>query len=340
MNSMATLSRSDTVLSDPRRHTFDAAGFHALAAAAPMIFTIQTDARLSSPRNPQLRLLFRAASLLVVTYLSVALLLSSFQTQLIFPGHATQGQAATRFEAPPGTELVSLVTKKGERIAALFGPALDVQGRPVGKPVERPTLLFFYGNAMCLKASLEEFELFRRLGLNVLIPDYLGYGMSDGKPGEAECYRTAEAAYEHLLTRRDVDAGRIIVGGWSLGAAVAVDVAAQRSVAGLILLSAFTSMSDAARTHLPYVPVSLLLRHRFESLRKIKKVTCSILIGHGSNDTLIPNQMSTKLRQAARSDVIEFRVARAGHNDFFMLGEAQLQHEVTRFVSKIDPRTP
>ena len=59
---------------------------------------------------------------------------------------------------------------------------------------------------MCLNDTAElEFDRFRRLGLNVLIPEYVGYGMSGGKPSEAGCRDTADAAYEHLRKRKDVD---------------------------------------------------------------------------------------------------------------------------------------
>ena len=48
-------------------------------------------------------------------------------------------------------------------------------------------MIFFYGNAMCLNYSDSQLEEFRRLGLNVLIPEYVGYGMSSGRPSEGAC---------------------------------------------------------------------------------------------------------------------------------------------------------
>ena len=90
------------------------------------------------------------------------------------------------------------------------------------------------------------------------------------------------------VSTRRVDAKTIIAAGWSLGGAVAIDLASRRQVGGLIVFSTFTSGVEMARRMLPFVPVSLLLRHRFDSVHKIAKIRCPILIGHGRRDPLIP----------------------------------------------------
>ena len=85
----------------------------------------------------------------------------------------------------------------------------------------RPTLLYFYGNGMCLNDAIEDFERYRRLGLNVLIPEYVGYGMSGGSPSERGCQATAETAYEYLVSTRGVppstDPGGGLVAGCRRG---------------------------------------------------------------------------------------------------------------------------
>ena len=61
---------------------------------------------------------------------------------------------------------------------------------------------------MCLAASKPEFDRFRRLGLNVIVPDYIGYGMSEGHPSEKGCTATADAAYDYLVSSEDWIRGR------------------------------------------------------------------------------------------------------------------------------------
>ena len=122
----------------------------------------------------------------VVIYLGVLTLLYSFQTRVIFPGASTQGQPFAEVKPPRDTELVTLKTSRGERVVALFGPAMTSDGRIDPDAASRPTMIYFYGNAMCLSYAASDLDRFRRLGLNVLIPDYVGYGMSGGSPSEKD----------------------------------------------------------------------------------------------------------------------------------------------------------
>ena len=131
-------------------------------------------------------------------------------------------------------------------------------------------MIYFYGNAMCLSYATADLDRFRRLGLNVLIPDYVGYGMSGGSPSEKGCQATADAAYDYLVSTRTVDPRQIIAAGWSLGGAVAIDLASRHAVGGLIAFCTFTSSKEMARTNFATgCPVSLFTGHRFESLNKI-----------------------------------------------------------------------
>jgi fermentation-respiration switch protein FrsA (DUF1100 family) len=279
----------------------------------------------------------RIARLIALVYLGTSLVLYSFQTRIIFPGQATQGQPFAEVRPRPGTELVRLKTQRDEPIVALYGPALTTEGRPHPHAADRPTLIYFYGNAMCLNDSEPEFDRFRRLGLNVIIPEYLGYGMSGGSPSERGCLATADAVYDYLTTARGVDPARIVAAGWSLGGGVAVDLAARKPVGGLIIFCTFTSAVDMAHRLLPMVPVSLLLRHRFDSLRKIPRVRCPILIGHGRRDGIVPFDMGQRLAASAKAPVTTLWVDQAEHNDFYAVAGRGIDQAVTRFVAEHFP---
>ncbi len=146
----------------------------------------------------------QAARILALVYLGITTVLFSLQTRLIFPGASTQGQPFAEVHPRQGTELVNLKTKAGERVVALYGAAVLPDGQPDPLAAERPTMIFFYGNAMCLSYAGEQLDEFRRLGMNVLIPEYLGYGMSSGRPSERGCQATALAAYDYLVEERKV----------------------------------------------------------------------------------------------------------------------------------------
>ncbi len=296
------------------------------------------------PHTPRFARTRRLALSLVTMYLMVILVFSLLQTWLIFPGAQTQNTPDAHVTPPPGTTLIPLSTPSGHHTFALFGPALLPDDTPSPHAQNLPTLLYFYGNGMCLADTFHEFRDFRRLGANVLIVEYVGYGMADGSPGEQSCYESAEAAYQHLLNRRDIDAHKIIPAGWSLGAAVAIDLAhrhrTENHIAGIITFSAFTSLTDIAQKNYPFLPLSLFLKHRFESARKLQEGVAAVpmLIGHGRLDAMIPFAMSQSLVTEARrsgSVVTELPISQANHNDFYVVGEDQILPTMQKFIVSV-----
>ena len=199
----------------------------------------------------------RDLALLCVGFLA---LVYWFQARLILPGGSTQGQPEAEVRTHGDAELLQLTTKTGERVVALYGPAQTANGRPDPAANSRPTMIFFYGNAMCLNHATMLFDRFRRLGLNVVIPDYVGYGMSGGSPSEKGCQATADAVYDDVVSTRGVDPHQIVAAGWSIGGAVAIDLAARRTVGGLIAFSAFTNTHDMALTIVPIPMPRLVFR--------------------------------------------------------------------------------
>ncbi len=267
-------------------------------------------------------------------------MLSWFQSKLIFPSQSTQGLRISRFTPPRGASLVTLPTVGGARVAALFGTALRPDGQPLTDPASCPTLLYFYGNGMCLAYCLDLFENFRRLGANVFIPDYLGYGLSEGEASEEGCYTSADASLKFLRSRPDIDMDQLVVAGWSLGGAVAIDLASREPMAGLASFSSFTAMEDLVSGLMPWVPAGLLLRHRFESERKIARVHCPILIGHSRGDEIIPFAMSDRLARAAGGDVVKLTIEAAPHNDFFDVGGTQVMEALANLFSRAGRMIP
>jgi pimeloyl-ACP methyl ester carboxylesterase len=293
--------------------------------------------RVLLPRRKRLKQLARN---LLIIWLVSCVVLYAMQDYLLFPGRATQGQKQAIIRDPrPGDpyELVRLSTKGGEKIVAIFGRASDAHGRDLAESESRtrPTILFFYGNGMCLADTEGEYRKFRKLGMNVLIPEYVGYGMSSGKPSEHALYATAEAAYAYLLSRNDIDTTKIIPAGWSLGSAAAIEIASKHPGPGLITMSAFTSMHDMARRVLPIFPSSLMLKHHFENEQKIRAITCPILILHGKRDSIIPFSMSKRLEQAAGGPVKRICIDDADHNDLFEIGGEEMFNAVKDFVDKL-----
>ncbi len=203
---------------------------------------------------------------------------------------------------------------QGEASARVHGWWLPARGP------DAPTLLYLHGTRGSLGRNLYRIARWRDLGFAVLAIDYRGFGRSDGElPSETEVYADAQAAWEYLR-RREPDPQRRFLYGHSLGGAVAIEVASHNGdVAGLIVESSFTSMSDmAARSKYGFLPVDLVLTQHFDSLAKITSVSAPVLFIHGTDDRYVPPEMSERLFQMAREPKRLLLVEDAGHNDASM----------------------
>ncbi len=269
----------------------------------------------------------------LLVYLGVLLVLFELQDHLIFPGSATQGQRDAMVAGSEGLQLLSLRSPDGVPIAAIFGKALQPDGAEFAGASDRPTVVFLYGNGACMAYCTDIFQIIRKLGVNVIIPDFEGYGMSGGKPSEKGCYAAANAAYDYLLSRGDVNPKKIVAMGWSLGGAAAIDLASRRPVMGIVTISAFTNLADMARQIVRWFPTSFILKYRFDNVRKLAGIDCPILIVHGTEDELVPFAMAPKLAAAAKGNVQRYNVQGAGHNDVFEVGGEELGKRVEEFIS-------
>jgi uncharacterized protein len=236
---------------------------------------------------------------------------ASIARQVVLPGSYLKPPQCV---VPASTEyeLVNLHTQEGTRIMAQFGAALQKDGQPAAGRKSRPTVLLFYGNRMSIAGSQAVFRNLRRMGVNVLVPDYPGYGMSEGVASEGGCYAAADAAYDYLLHRDDVDRRRIVVGGLSLGSGPAVQLASEERVAGLILVVPFTNIRAVGHDSLPWYlqwAIPLLAPYAaFDNLAKIPRVSCPILLVEATNDRVTTAARSEQLAQAVTARLIRVRV--------------------------------
>ena len=218
-------------------------------------------------------------------------------------------------------------TADGVRINAWYVPY----------PEAKVALLWFHGNAGNLSHRVDQLRnLHHVVRVNILMIDYREYGRSEGQVSEAGTYQDALAAYDYLVKRHGPEPSRIVAYGQSLGAAVAVELAIQRELYGLILEAPFTSIQDMAKVHYPWFPLGSLLSIRYDSLSKINKVGVPLLVLHGNRDEIVPYEQGKKLYDAANAPKQFYTIRGAGHNDTYLIGGEGFFRVMRDFIGSLD----
>jgi hypothetical protein len=233
-------------------------------------------------------------------------------------------------------EEVRLKTADGVEIQSWFVPGLPLPDGGGRRPL---TLLFFHGNAENLGVCVPLASLTRAYGYSLMLVDYRGYGRSDGQPSEKGIYLDGRAALDHLRGRREVDPKRIVVWGRSIGAAVAVRLAADHGpVAGVVLESPFTSARDLLREagYWPLYALSFFGSYRFDLAEAIGRVKAPVLVVHGSEDEVVPFSLGRRLYEMAPGRKRFRAIEGGGHNDLFARHREALWGAVRRFLATVD----
>lgn len=208
---------------------------------------------------------------------------------------------------------------------------LDLHAWFIPNPSARKVLLFFHGNAGNMSHRRESVEIFNRLKLNVFIIDYRGYGKSQGRPGEQGTYRDARAAWDYLVKVRNINPEDIILFGRSLGGSVATKLAMEKTPAGLIVESTFSSARDMADVVMPLLSHVVVLRFNYDTESSIRKVTCPVLVVHSKEDEIIPYRLGYKVYDAANQPKSHL-VLRGGHNDGFYVSGKDYTEGLKRYL--------
>lgn len=151
------------------------------------------------------------------------------------------------------------------------------------------TILYCHGNLESIEPYWERVELLYRAGYNVFIFDYEGYGMSGGESSEEALYADGRAALRYIRSRPDVNQSHIVLYGWSLGAVVAIDLAAREfRPRVLVCESPFASGEALVQSGtLIDIPGNVVLKGDYDNASKIRDVHAPFLLFHGTDDIFI-----------------------------------------------------
>lgn len=257
---------------------------------------------------------------LITIYVAVALFAFAAQTWVLFP----TGLAGGRAFLPSGAERVAHDTPDGQRLKGLRIPPAAGSGE------DRTVVLGFGGNAW----NAEDMATY----LHELYPEaevvafhYRGYRPSTGRPSAAALLDDGPLLYDFVSEGRD--SARIVAVGFSIGSGIAAHLAAERQLDGLMLVTPFDTLEQLARQHYGWLPVGLMLRHHMSPLNELGCVTAPVALIAAEKDTIIPEQRTAPLKEAARNLIMYQTIPGAGHNDIYSRPEfAQVMRQAMELI--------
>jgi fermentation-respiration switch protein FrsA (DUF1100 family) len=240
----------------------------------------------------------------LIAYLIVVLMLSLFERWLVYP--APRYVAADWEVADLPHEDVYFTAEDGTTLHGWYVP----------HPHPKAVMLFAHGNGENVAGLAPLLRLLHdRAEVSVFAWDYRSYGRSGGKPHETNVLSDARRAQLWLTQRAGVRPEDIVVYGRSLGGAVAVGLAAEHPVRGMVLERTFSELVETAAYHFRWLPVRWMMKNRYPSIERIAAYRGPLFQSHCTNDEVVPFEMGKKLFDAATTENKKFFVVEGGsHN--------------------------
>jgi len=209
-------------------------------------------------------------------------------------------------QANPAFREFAVITSDGLDLKGWYAPATT-------KPL---TIVFFHGNADNLAAAAQIANPYIANGYGFLLTEYRGYSGLPGHPTETGLYNDGRA-YIRGLADKGIAPENVILFGHSLGTGVAVQMAEEFRVRGVMLLAPYLSIPKLARIDFPFFPSSYLALDRFENERKVSKIHSPLLIVNGDHDQVVPPSQGTRLYELANQPKEFHPMPHLGHNNAF-----------------------
>ena len=266
-----------------------------------------------------MKYLYLAVSSVVLAYFIIILFVYFYQRNLLY--HPSENNY-----------LNDKITFNYEEIFIETNKKIKLKSWFIKKDLDKfKTILIFHGNAGNLFNRVYKLNELNKLDVNILLISWRGFSGNKGKPTEKNLYRDADESVK-WLNNQGVISKNIILYGESLGTGVATELGTSNAFGGIILESPFTSIANAAKIYYPYLPVSIILKDRYDSIGKIKNINTPIFIMHGKMDNIVPKQMGLELFEKANNPKYSYFPE---DDDHMMNYNKQLLNEIKQLINKI-----
>lgn len=261
-------------------------------------------------------MLLSILKIVVLLYLLICILLYFFQEKLIFFPEKLSKNFRLRFAEP--FDEVRIKTKDDVSLSAVLFKAKDPKG----------VVFYLHGNAGSLNSWGDVAGIYTALNYDVFMPDYRGYGKSEGSiSSQDQFYQDIQTAYDTLKTM--YDESRIIILGYSIGTGPATKLASENHPKMLILQAPYFSLPDLMKHLYPIIP-TFILKYKFETDKFITKCSMPVMIFHGDSDEIIYYGSAVKLKQLIKPSDRLITLTGEGHNG--MSSNSQYLSEIQKIL--------
>ncbi len=265
--------------------------------------------------------LFQKHTARAVQFLVLLLLLSGCVSGALY--YPVRQIRHTPADANLAYEDVTVTTEDNVKISCWWVPAANPRG----------TVLFCHGNGGNIGSYLDSVAVGNRLGLNVFIFDYRGYGNSEGSPSEHGIYLDADAAYRYLTEKRKIHPRTIIVWGRSLGGSIAARTASVHEAGLLILESTFTTLQSLVRDLFGWTTSCFVSEDAYDTLAYLEGVSCPVLVIHSPDDEVVPFRHAEELYESIKGPK-KFTGIRGSHNRGFIESQEVFVSSINDFIDR------
>ena len=234
---------------------------------------------------------------------------------------ATLYAPVTQEQAAAAQRRADSLPRERSVVPVIIGTALPAERRWNGR-----VLVAFHGNAETAASRIGWARwIADRTGWSIFVPEYRGYSGLPGVPTYEGSQRDARAAYAWVRDSLGIPPERIGILGFSLGTAIATELASDVRPSVLVLEAPFTSARDMARIATAWPVAAMwraIARVRFDTRRRVAALDVPVWVVHGDADRIIPPRMGRAVHEAARRPGELLMVPGAGHNDLAALRRA------------------
>lgn len=258
------------------------------------------------------KFVFFLTVILLAVYLIVLVALYTFQDRLVFPA-----PGKISIELPSEAEILKTEVADGIHLEHVRLPNKDGS----------PKVMFFHGNGSIVPYEMQRGLELHRLGFDVLLVEYRGYGGNPGQPSAADLLADSLKVHDRYVDESD---SQVFLYAHSLGAGIATYIASQRKVAALALEASYASLAEVAADHYPVFPVRYLFKNEINSLSFVQNIEAPMLLIHGETDRVIPIEHGEKLFAGIKSQNKKWvQLPEAGHNN--LLGYGSIERVIEFF---------